>query len=340
MTPMSAGFDGLRPILTLGGSSAFRESGQAQVSDYRYSSWKHRSNDQGSSATSSSVGCQGFDFRLAQLGSTLMVSFTDERGLCETRFVQQVELVANLTHVVVACGQTDTQIYLNGMLVTVDHDNASPTATVNVPNWNNGACHTLQLFSSNYENDVFLGSLSQIDLYDQTLMADDVTVLFTSGLGDQDATSAPSDLSTGSPVRKTSPSPAAVPTNLPLSVPSPFRSMAPRETPSQMPSFFPSESKIVALEMSTMRPTVASSASTGDMKHSAQPTSERPSVWPNTPQIEVESSVKWQSVALGIVGTTMALFCLWSVFGGWPRFVAHRYRTADPGNLDESAVFA
>jgi hypothetical protein len=67
MTPMGAGFDGLRPILTLGGTSTSREWGQAQVGDYRYSSWKHRSNNQGSSATSSSFGCQGFDFRLAQL---------------------------------------------------------------------------------------------------------------------------------------------------------------------------------------------------------------------------------------------------------------------------------
>jgi Concanavalin A-like lectin/glucanases superfamily len=271
------------------------------------------------SPSSIAKDCQGIDFRVSQTSSALFVSFTDHHGICRHWYTDRIVLVPGKpTHVAVAFDKKDSQLFVDGVPA---YRKGILNMTIDIRNWINASTKALQLFTNNRDTDEFLGSIGQIELYDETLSANSVDALFALGgvypkqnsTGSNKPTSAPRP-----PTTKSSASPTVSPVQL----------LAPSTAPSEVPSMSPSNQPTEDLWLPTTSPRLREATKRPSFDHSTSSPSEQIST--------EEMRLEWPIViAFGVFGTMMACFCVWSICGGWPRFVAHRGKKVEIIHYDE-----
>jgi hypothetical protein len=143
--------------------------------------------------SSPTQGCPGYYFRLQQtidwmkMGVFFTLSFTDQDSKCQTVVLSENAFVLQPYHFVVSFGESSTQVYIDGRLMTARtlEERDLFGSTVDVRNWTDAASSTLQLFASYLEGDIFSGKLEQVDLFRDALTAEQVGSLYVRGPGNR-----------------------------------------------------------------------------------------------------------------------------------------------------------
>jgi Concanavalin A-like lectin/glucanases superfamily len=312
MTPVPTTHDGVRPILTFGPTNRTLEEGSRTGSSTRQ---PHE--------------CNGYSFRLAQMSSALAVSFSDGQGVCRNLLMYRADLQPNNeTHVVITFTNTTMQVYVDGLPL---YRRGVLDMTIDIRSWKNAAESTLQLFSNHVDRFAFLGSIGQVVLYDQTLSTSYEAALFALGSTPFQGPSVPFTRA-----------PTTVPTLLPVTsapskAPPRVSTRGPRTKPTKPPMELSTDDP--TNDQSTpgpvsLKPSMSPTALPSHSKPTLQPTSS-PTANPS-PMIQdasansgVGGGLTWQLVTCGAVAATVAFFCVWSICGGWPRFVAHHGKRVD-----------
>jgi Concanavalin A-like lectin/glucanases superfamily len=296
MTPAESLFNRVFPILTFGGMER--------------------------SPSSIAKECPGFDFRVSQTSSTLFVSFTDHQGTCQHWYTERIILEQGKpTHVAIAFGENDSQLFVDGVPV---YRKGTLNMTIDIRNWNNTSTKALQLFTNRRDTDEFLGSIGQIELYDETLSAKSVDALFVLG---GVYPKPPHQNSTVSNTPNAAPLPPRTKSSASPTVP-PSQLLAPSTTPSEVPSMSPYKQPTEDLWLPTASPRLREATKRPSFAQSTSSPTEKIS--------NEEMRLEWPIViAFGVFGMAVVCFCVWSICGGWPRFVAHRGKKVEIIHYDD-----
>ena len=139
------------------------------------------------------TGCSGFDFRIAQFEKTVYVQYTSSDPVSsgyrchDVRALDLTLETGNPTHVAVVFDSSSTAIYINGQVAV---RGVSNHFTSMLRNWNFTKSNLLLFSASTSIDQLFHGSLHQIDLFDRSLDSSSLASLYKDGF----ITPAPSDV--------------------------------------------------------------------------------------------------------------------------------------------------